>query len=97
MIVASASPSPMLAVPVTGTSTEVPTYSVPVGGESIETASWAPFERVALPVLALRALPAITATAPTAAASTSTPRRNARGRTRTHELEPPLGDCCAVM
>ena len=29
----------MLAVPVTGTSTEVPTYSVPVGGESIETAS----------------------------------------------------------
>src|SRR5262245_62062954 len=78
----------MLALPETGTSTELPTNSVPVAGESIETVSWAPLDRVAVAGLAANAIPASIATEPTAVASASTPRCRGRVRPRTVERDP---------
>src|SRR6187200_1951201 len=78
----------MLAFPATGTSTELPTNSVPVAGESIETVSCAPLDRVAVAGLAAKAIPASMATMPTAVASASTPRRHRRERPRAVERYP---------
>src|SRR6188472_3944198 len=78
----------MLAFPATGTSTELPTNSVPVAGESIETVSCAPLDRVAVAGLAAKAIPASIATMPTAVASASTPRRHRRERPRAVERYP---------